>query len=166
MTQAARMAREDAIRDALRAINDAIGDEEPTAQAFRIIEAVKDMRANAPVRVPIIHRNKHDGIAPPVDYLERVQQEARAAWQEAHGTAPGLSVAKPEYDATAGVTTPLGRLTATTWRTVWTGKNGQRIVWMTEYSLDGLPISVAEIRKAGLAQRPTSRNRKRKEDRI
>lgn len=167
MTQAARMAREDAIRDALRAINDAIGDEEPTAQAFRIIEAIKDLRANSPVRVPIIHRNKHDSIAAPIDYLERVQQEARAAWTKAHGGQHGnVVVTDPSADATAGITTPLGRLTATTWRTVWTGKNGQRIVWMTEYSLDGEPISIAEIRKAGLAQRPTTRNRKRKEDRI
>lgn len=166
MTQAARMAREDAIRDALRAINDAIGDEPPTPQAFRIIEAVKDLRANAPVRVPIIHRKKHDGIGAPVDYLDRVQQAARDAWTKAHGGQHGnVVVTGPGADASAGIDTPLGRLTATTYRKKWTGKNGERIAWMTEYSLNGEPISIAEIKQAGLAQRPTTRNRQKKEKR-
>lgn len=148
MTYAARMAREDAITDALRATNDAIGDEVPTPQALRIIEAIKRLRASQPVRVARLER---------VDYLERVQQAARAAWMKAHGN----GVTGPEHDASAGIDTPIGRLTMTIWRRQWNGKRGVRIAWAGEYYLNGEPITIAEIKEAGLAQRPTTRNRQR-----
>lgn len=150
MTHTAKMAREDAITDALRATNDAIGEEVPTPQALRIIDAIKRLRSGQPVKVARLER---------VDYLERVQRAARAAWALTHSrTKHG-----PEHEATAGIDTPLGRLRMTTWRRPWRGRRGERIVWAGEYYLDDEPITLAEIKAAGLAQRPTTRNRQKKE---
>ncbi|RJT41990.1 hypothetical protein D3227_04745 [Mesorhizobium waimense] len=144
MNYAARLAREDAITEALRAANDAIGDETPTDQAFKIIDAIKRMREGQPARVTSTDRR---------DYLAEVQEKARAAWFAA---AQG-----PEHDATAGIDTPLGRLRATTWRRPWAGDRGERIAWASEYYLDDKPITVAEIKATGLAQRPTTRKRRK-----
>ncbi|RWF64103.1 MAG: hypothetical protein EOQ34_29940 [Mesorhizobium sp.] len=153
MTNTARIAREEAITDALRAINDAIGDEEPTDQAFKIIDAIKRLRDDKPARVASTER---------VDYLGRVQAEAQAAWMAQFlPEAETIPPVGPNYDATAGVDTPLGRLRVTTWRRGWRGARGERIAWASEYYLADQPITVAEIRACGLAQRPTSRNRKR-----
>jgi len=150
MTVANKIAREDAITEALRAADLAIGDEAPTPQALRIIAALKRLRSGKAVRVSGTHR---------VDYLSRVQEAARAAWLARHG-----SVFGPEHDAMAGVDTPIGRLRMVTWRTLWSGgARGERIAWAGEYYLDDEPITVAEIKDAGLAQRRTQRTRQRKE---
>jgi hypothetical protein len=146
VNHAARLAREDAITEALRAINDALGDAEPTAQAFAIIDAIKRLRDGQPVRVTSTDRR---------DYMAEAQARARAEWQRSQ---PATS---PTHDATAGIDTPLGRLRVTTWRRLWRGEKGERVAWASEYYLNDLPITVAEIRACGLAQRPTSRNRKR-----
>lgn len=146
MTHAARLARHDAFTDALRAADRVIGNEHATPQALQIIEAIKRLRDEKPARVASLNQ---------VDYLTKVQEAARAAWMERHGG----DVFGPEHDATASVETPLGQLSITTWRTRW---NGERIAWASEYSLAGEPITVAEIKAAGLAQRPTTRNRRRK----
>lgn len=155
MTHAARIARDDTITEALRAVNTAIGDEEPTDQAFRIIAAVKAMRSDAPPRITSLAR---------VDYLGKVQQEAQRAWTEKHATAGSarvvVIVTGQDHDAIAGIETPLGRLKCTTWRRQW--RDG-RIAWASEYSLNDEPITIAEIRDAGLARRPTTRNRQKKE---
>jgi hypothetical protein len=153
MTHAAKIARDDFITEALRAANDALGNEQPTAQALAIIAAIKGLRRD-PVRVASLSR---------VDYLTLVQQAAQAAWTATRGRLPHQPATGPGNDATAGIDTPIGRLTALTYRRVWNGRNGQRIAWATEYSLDGEPITLAEIREAGLAQRPTTRNRQKKE---
>ena len=150
MTPAARLAREDTITEALRVANDAIGDDVPTAQALRIIAALKRMRSDKPVRVI-------GGTG--IDYLSRVQELARAAWLKTHST----DSIGPEHDAAAGIDTPIGRLRMTTWRQVWESKRrGRRIAWAGEYSLDDEPITIAEIRAMGLAQRPTTRLRKKR----
>lgn len=153
MTHTARLARQDAFTEALRAADRVIGDEHATPQALQIIEAIKRLRDERPARVASLN---------PVDYLTKVQEAARAAWVGEHGTtASGLTIITtgPEHDASASIDTPLGRLTITTWRTRW---NGERIAWASEYSLAGEAITVAEIKAAGLAQRPTTRNRRRK----
>ncbi|MDX8537045.1 hypothetical protein RFM23_05335 [Mesorhizobium abyssinicae] len=148
MNATARLAREDAITEALRVVNDAIGDEVPSAQAFRIIDAIKRLRDGQPVRVTSGERR---------DYLSEGQEAARVAWNKTHSQ----DATGPEYDALIGIDTPLGRLRVTTWRRPWSGERGERIAWASEYYLNDLPITVAEIRACGLAQRPTSRNRKR-----
>lgn len=157
MNHTARLAREDAITDALRAVNAALGDDVPTDQAFRIIDAIKRLRDGQPVRVTSTDR---------VDYLGLVQSEGQAAWNRQHAVVKGVVLAKapsgPEHDATAGIDTPLGRLRVTTWRRSWTGERGERIAWASEYYLSEEPITVAEIKAAGLAQRPTTRQRRRK----
>lgn len=150
MTPAARMARENAITDALRAADIAIGKEVPTDQALRIIAAIKRLRAGEPACVTSLDR---------IDYLERVQAAARAAWIERHGVS--ALKAGIEHDAVAGIDTPIGRLKAVVWKRAWAGVRGMRIVWASEYYLDDQPITVAEVKAAGLAQRPTTRNRKR-----
>jgi hypothetical protein len=137
MTLTAALARDEAITEALRAINDAIGDNQPTQQALQIIQAVKRLRS--PVRVTGTKR---------VDYLDQVQRLARGAYRE-QGHDP----------ATAGVDTPIGRLKAVTFLRAW--RSG-KLAWFTEYYLNDQPITVAEIRAAGLAQRPTTRRRQRK----
>lgn len=147
MTHAARIARDEAITEVLRAINDAIADEEPTDQALRIIAAVKASRSDTPARVTSLER---------VDYLERAQKAAQAAWIAQHGN---IHVTGSGADAVAGIDTPIGRLRAVTWRREW---RGGRIAWASEYYLNDEPITVQEIRAAGLAQRPTTRNRQRR----
>lgn len=155
---AAKIAREEAITEALRAVNDAIGEEQPSAQAFRIIEAIKRLMSDKPVVVASLNR---------VDYLERVQTAARAEWQtkrEAFAAAHGEreEPVGPKYDATAGIDTPLGRLKVVTWRRPWKGTaRDHRVSWASEYYLNDEPITIAEIKRAGLAQRPTTRNRQK-----
>lgn len=147
MTQATRLAREDAFTDALRATDAAIGDEQPAPQALRIIAAIKRLRDDKPARVTSLTR---------VDYLDRVQTAARAAYRAAHGLGDHGS----DHDGVAGIDTPLGRLKAIVWRRQWKGgKHGDRIAWAGEYYLNDEPITVAEIKASGLAQRPTTRNR-------
>ncbi|MER9628360.1 hypothetical protein [Mesorhizobium sp. M0296] len=148
MTHTARLAREDAITDALRAINAALGDEVPTEQAFRIIDAIKRLRDGEPTRVTSLDRR---------DYMAEVQDAARDLWARKRAIV-GVDTG---VDATAGVDTPIGRLRVTTWRRQWAGERGERIAWASEYYLNDLPITVAEIRAAGLAQRPTTRNRRK-----
>lgn len=146
MTHAARIARDDALRDALRAADAVIGDQPATAQARQIVEAIKRLREGKPVRAERID---------PIDYLTRVQELAHAAWQRQHG-ANKVGI---HHDATAQVETPLGTLQLTAWRTIW---RGNRPAWAGEYALAGEPITIAEIKAAGLAQRPTTRARRRK----
>ncbi|TIN82221.1 hypothetical protein [Mesorhizobium sp.] len=148
MSFTARIAREEAITEALRAINDAIGDEVPTVQAFKIIDAIKRLRDGRPAHAGSERR----------DYMAEAQDAARAVWLAVHRLG---NMTGPEYDATAGVDTPLGRLRVTTWRRPWRGDRGERIAWASEYYLNDQPITVAEIKAMGLAQRPTTRNRKR-----
>ena len=137
MTHAAKLAREETITEALRAANDAIGSEEPTPQAFRIFAALKSLRSGEPVRIA----------SGGIDYLKLAQEAARRAWRD-NGEA-----------GVAGVSTPLGRLACSTWRTHWTGERGKRDVWTSLYYLNDEPITIAAIKAAGLAQRPTTRNR-------
>lgn len=145
MTHTARLAREDAITEALRAADMAIGDEPPTDQALRIIAALQNLRSDQPARVTSLDR---------IDYLEHVQTAAQRAWQARHDRI----VTGPDHDATAGIDTPIGRLKSVTWRRAWASG---RIAWASEYYLNDAPITVAEIRAAGLAQRPTTRKRRR-----
>ncbi len=147
MTHAAKLARDDAITEALRAANDALGDEEPDAQAFKIFAALRALRDPKPIRAP----------AGGIDYLARVQKAAQALW--AAGVAQS---GNPDAEATAGLDTPLGRLTCTTRKRRWTGKRGTRSAWASEYALNGDPITLREIRDAGLAQKATTRNRQKK----
>lgn len=153
MRHADRLAREDAITDALRATDTAIGDEPPTPQALRIIGALKRLRADKPVRVVA---------TAPVDYLSRVQEIARATWLKVHGENATTNFTG-SMTATAGLETPIGRLKMITWRVKWLlNGGGEKIAWAGEYYLDDEPITVDEIRAAGLARRPTTRNRKRR----
>jgi len=147
MTHTHKLARDEFITEALRAVNDAIGNEEPHAQAFRIIAAIKGLREDK-VRVA----------GGGIDYLERVQNTARDVWiMEFGGKHGNIVVVGPQ--ATAGIDTPIGRLRCTTWRTLW---KGERAAWASEYSLNDEPITVREIKAAGLAQRPTTRNRQKR----
>lgn len=152
MSHSARLAREDAITEALRATNEAIGDDVPTSQALKIIDAIKRLRSDRPARVTALAA---------ANFMARVQDAARAAWLEKHDP-KDRSVRGPGYDATAGIETPIGRLSMVTWRRSWTGVRGERIAWAGEYYLNDEPITIAEIEAAGLAQRPTRRNRQRK----
>lgn len=149
MTQAARLARADALTEALRATNDAISNEPPTDQALRIIDAIKRLRDDKPARITSLN---------PVDYFSKAQYAAHAAWRARWPT----EAVGPEHDATGSVSTPLGPLAATVWRQKWTGKRGERVVWAGTYMLNNEPITVAEIRESGLAQRPTTRRRRKK----
>ena len=147
MSLTTALAREETLTDALRAVNDAIGDEVPDDQAFRIVAAIKALLAASPARIASPVR---------VDYLRTLQVRAHAVWVSEYRS----NDIGPEYDAVAGIDTPLGRLKMVTWQRAW---RGGRIAWASEYYLDGEPISIAEIRTVGLAQRPTTRKRKKKE---
>lgn len=144
-----RVARENTLREVLRGIDETLGDARPTAQALAILDTVRSMIAG---------RRCINYEARPVDYMERVQIEARNAWSNA-ATKAGPNAAK----GTAEIATPLGLLRATTWRRPWQGKRGERVAWATVYYLDDEPVSVAEIKAAGLARRPSTRNRQKRE---
>jgi len=157
MTHAEKLARTQAITDSLREIDTAIGDEPPTDQALRIIGAIKRLRDSQPSAVASLSRR---------DYMAEVQERARAAWMKRWRMRPlGEGAATgPQFDAVAGIDTPLGRLKLVTWRRLWSGAIHQdRIVWCGEYYLNGDPITVREIKAAGLSQRQTTRNRKKKD---
>lgn len=153
MNHATKLARHDAFTEAIRETDAAIGDEQPTDQALRIIAALKRLRDGQPVRVETLERR---------DYMAQVQEAARKAFLDLYPARQSSYATGPSFDATAGIDTPLGRLVATVWRQQWSGKRGERITWAGSYMLENEPITVAEIRAAGLAQRPTTRNRKSK----
>lgn len=145
MKIAEQIVRADALTDALRAMQNIIGDADVQPQMLEAIRAIKALRAGYEVRVQTAER---------VDYLDRVQHVARTAWGEAYG-GNGMRI---DTEASGSVQTPLGALTATVWRQ----ETSAGTQWKAHYSLDGKPISVRDIKLAGLAQRPTSRNRGRK----
>lgn len=147
MTIGSKLARDEFVTEALRHVETVLAGDRPTGQTLRIIEALKSMRPTSPVRVVSSNR---------VDYLGRVQMAAQMAWRCRHGR----GTVGVENDASASVETPLGLLSATTYRREW--KNGNQS-WSTEYALAGEPITIRDIRAAGLAQRPTIRNRQRRE---
>lgn len=134
MTLAERIAYETAIEDAIRTVSENC----PAANAD-VFSALQSLRPSKPTRV---------AYSPPVNYLEVLQQLARKAWHDKHGSeAHGA-----EADAVAGLDTPIGWLRAVVWRRAWTGKRGLRLCWSTEYYLDDEPVTLDEIRKAGLAK--------------
>ena len=149
MTQGEKIARYNALTDALRVGAEAVEDAQDHPGVTAIFEAIKRLRDAEPAVATNADR---------VDYMARVQQLARSAYREAHGNLPARYGV--EVDATASVDTPLGRLRLTTWERQVYGKRGKRRQWAGEYSLDDAPITVAEIRAANLAPRPTTRNRK------
>jgi len=140
-----KLTREDTLTEALRMVSETLGDEPPTSQALRIIAGLKAMMPGA---VPRVYARTG------VDYLERLQSAVHGAWIAKHSR----DATGPEHDAIAGIDTPLGRFNALTYRRPW--KNG-KIAWATEYYLNDEPVTIREINAAGLAQRPTTRNRKR-----
>lgn len=144
MRQRDRIIRDDTITDCIRVADEAIASEEPHEQALRIIAALKGMR-DARARVTGTDR---------VDYLSRVQEAAQARHARLHGIG---ARGDADLSARATVETPIGTLAATVWRVVW--KTG-RSAWRSEYTLAGEPITVREIKAAGLAKRPTTRTRK------
>lgn len=154
MRHSDKMIREDVITEALRVMNDALDGAEPNDQVLAMFKAVKGIRAPEPLSLPI---------SKVTDYMAWVQREARSAWESRASAYTAGRPIGPRFSVTAGVDTPIGRLALTTWRREWVGSiKGERIAWAGEYTLDGEPITVAEIRAAGLAQRPTTRNRKKK----
>lgn len=154
MTHSDKLTREDALTQAIRAatqvVDAAVGrGEVASQQALDIIEAIKRLRSDRPARIPT---------GSGVDYLHKVQQLARALWcRDNQSSQDGIG---PKFEASATFATPIGKLTCVTWRRAWNGKQGERSAWASEYYLDGQPITVTEIRAAGLAQRPTRRKRK------
>lgn len=138
MTHRERLLLGGFVTKALRAVDQAIGDELPTDQALAIIKALKAMRTEAP---------KQTG----VDYLERLQTAVRARYRFEKITATMWST---EKTVTETIDTPAGPLTAKTYQVFG--------VWQTAYRLNGNSITIAEIRAAGLAQRPTTRKRTKK----
>lgn len=143
MRHADRMTRDATITDCIRAVDAVLGDQPPGPQALAIIAALKALR-DSTVRVPGTER---------VDYLSMVQRAA----QDQHVRKYGPAVRDAAATAQAVVGTPIGALSATVWRVTW--KNG-KAAWFTQYTLAGEPITLREIKEAGLAQRPTTRRRK------
>ncbi|WP_187399434.1 hypothetical protein [Bradyrhizobium paxllaeri] len=94
MNHTARLARDEAIAEALRVATQVIGDEPATAQALKIIAAIKRLRAADPVQVAALSR---------VNYMARLQDEARAMWTAHYGQ----GVTGPDHDVI--IDTPLGR---------------------------------------------------------
>ena len=145
MSVTASLARDEAIADALRVATAVIGDDIATPQALAIIAAIKRLRGADPVKVAQLRA---------VNYLAQLQRDAQTMWIGHYAE----NVTGVQNDVIAGIDTPLGRFRCTTWRRVW--KNGQ-IAWASEYYLNDQPITIAEIEAVGLAQRPTTRQRRK-----
>lgn len=145
MSVTARLARDEAIADALRVATAVIGDDAASPQALAIVAAIKRLRVADPIKIAALSR---------VNYLAQLQGIAHTLWwgHYAH------DVTGPDRDVIAGIDTPIGRFRTTTWRRAWS--NG-RVAWASEYYLNDEPITVAEIEAAGLAQRPTTRQRRK-----
>lgn len=82
-----------------------------------------------------------------IDYLAMVQRNARASWRGGGGFEGVGSVAT--------VKTPIGPLMC---EACFTAERK----WLSTYYLNGERIAVREIKALGLAQRPTTRNRRKK----
>lgn len=145
MSVTARLARDEAIADALRVATAVIGDDAASPQALAIVAAIKRLRVADPIKIAALSR---------VNYLAQLQREAQTMWTGFYAA----DVTGPEQDVIAGIDTPIGRFRCTTWRRRW---NNGRIAWASEYYLNDEPITVAEIEAAGLAQRPTTRQRRK-----
>lgn len=151
MSITARLARDEAIADALRVATAVIGDDAASPQALAIVAAIKRLRVADPIKIAALSR---------VNYLAQLQGKARGLWMQIYAIEDqrGQDCIGPQADATAGIDTPLGRFRTVTWRRRWS--NG-RIAWASEYYLNDEPITIAEIDAAGLAQRPTTRQRRK-----
>ncbi|MGY4333220.1 hypothetical protein ACVWWG_007637 [Bradyrhizobium sp. LB7.2] len=145
MSVTARLARDEAIADALRVATAVIGDDAASPQALAIVAAIKRLRVADPIKIAALSR---------VNYLAQLQREAQTMWTGHHAA----EATGPEHDVIAGIDTPLGRFRCTTWRRRW---SSGRIAWASEYYLNDEPITLAEIDAAGLAQRPTTRQRRK-----
>lgn len=146
-THAYKIARDETIQEVIRTLDAALSYVERDEEDIRrnVFATLKGMREGLPVVVRTLNR---------IDYLEKVQTEARAE----HARSRPSDNAK-EYTASAVVETPIGKLGIITWQRTWRGARGERTAWASEYTLNGEPITLDEIRKAGLNQRPTTRNR-------
>lgn len=136
MTLAERIAYETAVTDCIRAVSQSC----PGAGA----DVFAALRSTLPEKASRVLEPS------PVNYLEQIQRLAQTAWYEKHGHGTGLHGAAA--DAVAGLDTPLGRFRAVIWRRPWAGKRGERLCWSTEYYLNDEPVTLDEIRAAGLAK--------------
>jgi len=142
-TLAQRLARADAISECISLIAPIIDDvDDPGPIPDAMLAALFKLRDSAQA---VIQQTE------PIDYLGR----ARVRAQNDFRAKPG-----PADYGWGAEDTPLGRLKVRTWQRTWVGKLGSRIVWASEYLLDGDPVTIADLRKAGFARRPHSRNRK------
>lgn len=136
MTLAERIAYEHAVEDCIRTVSQSC----PGADAD-VFEALRSVMPDKPSRIVY---------STPVNYLEQLQRLAQRTWFEKHGHGSGLSGATA--DALAGLDTPLGRFRAVIWRRPWAGKRGERLCWSTEYYLNDEPVTLDEVKAAGLAK--------------
>ncbi len=148
MKHAEKIIREQTLTEAIRELHPLMG-EEPSPESFAMLERLKDMREAATATV---------ASSSPVDYLEQVQGKARRAHLVKHA----VDKIGRAHSASASVDTPLGKLECMTWKRPWEGEKRARVTWASEYQLAGEFISVREIKAAGLAARPTTRNRQRR----
>lgn len=158
MTLAARIAYQKGVEDAIRAAGSAVEDHDRNDDGSIAFAAITDIFAA--MRECLPEKTAYVAMTEPVDYLDRLIRAARHAWFEAHGY--GTRLSGVEHDAVFGLDTPLGRLKAIVWRRPWTGKRGERLCWAAEYYLNDEPVTIAEIRAAGLAEKKFKRNRERK----
>lgn len=148
MKLAERIIRERAIAECISAIHPLMG-EDAGPDAYAMLEKLKALRDEAQATV---------AGGNPVDYLEMVQLRAR----KKHIASIDPDKIGREHSATEAVDTPLGELRCMTWKRPWVGDKRPRITWASEYTLAGDFVSVREIKAAGLAARPTSRNRQKR----
>src|SRR5690606_34752299 len=118
--------RQKAIQECIAAVHplmDVDGDPGPVAHAM--LAALKRLAGETPPSERI-------------DWLERVQAEARAA----HVAKFKRDQIGPEFRTKATVTTPLGELQCETWLRRWTGPKRARVTWASEFMLGGEFVSV------------------------
>lgn len=85
-------------------------------------------------------------IEPAIDYVEKVRGQAQS---KAKAGVPGL----------ASIQTPAGALQCRAVRLEWTGKRGEREAWRATFTLDGRPMTYADLRFIGLVRKRPRRTK-------
>ena len=159
LTKSQRIARqkgiEEAIRTASRAVAGLQQDQEGRVPFDRVVEIFAAMKG-------LIKSNEYISLGEPVNYLMLVQQQAQAAYNLEFGKSDPDFAQMVEAKGSAAEATPMGTLECVTWKKNWAGPKRQRRAWQSKYFLADEPVTISDIREAGLADNKIRRNRARK----
>lgn len=141
-----KLAREEGIIDARRVVLEIISEEGFDGTYMRrIVKAMREVQD--PCLVLTIEARER------VDWMTLSQRLAQQKYRKDHG----ISCIGFEYLTAAAVMTPAGPLRCETYRQEWKGPLITRVAWFSEFFLDEVYATRADLKRAGLADRPHSK---------